>query len=224
MPASDATRDNVERDMPRYYAQRAPEYERVFDRAHRQPDIGTLKAWLRAQFSGRDVLEVATGTGFWLPEATADARAWLGTDLNAEVLAMAAAKPLDFRSVRLQQADAYDLAASVARSDFDAAFAGLWFSHVPMSRRAEWLAQLHARLAPGARVVLIDNRYADGDSTPIHRVDAEGNGYQWRGLIDGSRHEVMKNFPIAAEFAALLPGAAFEFRELDYFWTLVYER
>ncbi len=218
------TQQSVDRDMPRYYAQRAAEYEQVFDKPHRQPNIATLKAWLRAQFSGRDVLEVATGTGFWLPEATAEAHAWLGTDLNAEVLALAAGKPLDFPRVRLLQADAYDLAASVARSDFDAAFAGLWFSHVPMSRRAEWLAQLHGRLAPGARVVLMDNRYVEGDSTPVHRVDAEGNGYQWRRLSDGSRHEVIKNFPTAAEFATLLPGVAFEFRQLDYFWTLVYQR
>ena len=69
------TSDNVARVMPRYYAQRAAEYERVFDKPHRQPDIAALKAWLRAQFAGRRVLEVATGTGFWLPEATAEATA-----------------------------------------------------------------------------------------------------------------------------------------------------
>ena len=69
------TSENVERTMPRYYAQRAAEYERVFDKPHRQADIATLKAWLRDQFAGRRVLEVATGTGFWLPEATTDCTA-----------------------------------------------------------------------------------------------------------------------------------------------------
>ena len=217
------TSDNVEQVMPRYYAQRAAEYERVFDKPHRQPDIATLKAWLRTQFAGRRVLEVATGTGFWLPAATADAAAWLGTDLNPEVLAVAQQKPLDFNKVRFQHADAYALAATVAPGGFDAAFAGLWFSHVPVSRRAAWLAQLHACLQPGARVVLMDNRYVAGDSTPISRHDDEGNGFQQRQLSDGSAHEVLKNFPTAAEFAALLGGRAFEFRELTYFWTLVYE-
>lgn len=217
------TSENVERVMPRYYAQRAAEYERVFDKPHRQADIATLKAWLRAQFAGRHVLEVATGTGFWLPQATADAASWLGTDLNPEVLAVAREKPLDFGRVRFELADAYALAGTVGPGPFDAAFAGLWFSHVPMSRRAAWLAQLLACLQPGARVVLIDNRYVDGDSTPITRVDEEGNGFQQRQLSDGSTHEVLKNFPTAAEFEALLPGRRVEFRELDYFWTLVFE-
>lgn len=217
------TSDNVERVMPRYYAQRAAEYERVFDKPHRQADIATLKAWLRTQFAGRRVLEVATGTGFWLPQATADAAAWLGTDLNPEVLAVASEKPLDFGRVRFELADAYALADTVGPGPFDAAFAGLWFSHVPVSRRAAWLAQLLACLQPGARVVLIDNRYVDGDSTPITRVDEEGNGFQQRRLSDGSTHEVLKNFPTAAEFEALLPGRRCEFRKLDYFWTLVFE-
>lgn len=217
------TSENVERVMPRYYAQRAAEYERVFDKPHRQADIATLKAWLRGQFAGRHVLEVATGTGFWLPQATADAASWLGTDLNPEVLAVAREKPLDFSRVRFELADAYSLAATVGAGRFDAAFAGLWFSHVPVSRRAAWLAQLLDCLQPGARVVLIDNRYVDGDSTAITRVDEEGNGFQQRQLSDGSTHEVLKNFPTAAEFEALLPGRRFEFRELDYFWTLVFE-
>jgi ubiquinone/menaquinone biosynthesis C-methylase UbiE len=208
--------------MPRYYAQRAQEYERVFDRQHRQADIATVKAWLRMQFAGRHVLEVATGTGFWLPEATADCRSWQGSDLNPEVLEVARSKPLDFSKVKFQLADAYGL--DQLTGFFDAAFAGLWFSHVPMSRQAEWLAQLHAALQPGARVVLIDNRYVEGDSTPISRVDEEGNGYQRRSLSDGSQHEVMKNFPGEARMRTLLGDAATDiaWRELDYFWTLSY--
>ena len=212
--------------MPRYYAQRAHEYERVFDKPHRQPDIATLKTWLRQQFAGRSVLEVASGTGFWLPEATAEARAWQGSDLNPEVLAIARSKPLDFAKVQFREADAYalDFVAPGAASPYDAGFAGLWFSHVPRSRRAAWLSQFHAQLQPGAHVVLMDNAYVEGDSTPISRLDAEGNGYQLRSLSDGSRHEVMKNFPTEAEFRTLLAGRAHEIRwqPLRYFWTLSY--
>lgn len=212
--------------MPRYYAQRAQEYERVFDKAHRQPDIATLKRWLRQQFAGRSVLEVASGTGFWLPEATAEARAWQGSDLNEEVLALARSKPLDFAKVQFRAADAYalDFVAPGAASPYDAGFAGLWFSHVPRSRQADWLAQFHAQLQPGARVVLIDNAYVEGDSTPIARVDAEGNGYQLRQLSDGSQHEVMKNFPDEAQLRALLGPRVrdWQWLPLRYFWALSY--
>ncbi|MDC8772477.1 class I SAM-dependent methyltransferase [Roseateles albus] len=212
--------------MPRYYAQRAREYEQVFDRPHRQADITTLKRWLGEQFRARHVLEVATGTGFWLPAATADALSWQGTDINAEVLEVAKTKSLDFDKVSFRLADAYalDLVPAGHASPFDAAFAGLWFSHVPMQRRADWLAQLHGQLAPGALVVLMDNRFVAGDSTPIARVDAEGNGYQVRSLSDGSQHEVMKNFPTLEQMQALLAPQAqdIEWQELDYFWTLKY--
>ena len=85
-------------------------------------------------------------------------------------------------------------------------------------------AKFHAQLQPGARVVLMDNAFVEGDSTPISRTDAEGNGYQRRHLSDGSQHEVMKNFPTEAEFRPLLAGHAHEIRwqPLRYFWTLSY--
>lgn len=213
--------------MPRYYAQRALEYEQIFERPQRQPNIATIKRWLGEQFSGRRVLEVATGTGFWLPAATAQAKSWLCTDVNAEVLEVAKTKPLDFSKLSFRLADAYalDLVPAGAASPFDAAFAGLWFSHVPVRRQAAWLAQLHAQLAPGSVVILMDNRYVAGDSTPISRVDSDGNGYQMRRLNDGSQHEVLKNFPSLAQMQALLKAADardIEWQELDYFWTLKY--
>jgi len=225
MPSSDADISRHQH-MPRYYAQRAKEYERVFDKPHRQPDLARLKQWLSEQFSGRHVLEIATGTGYWLPAATAQALSWLGTDINPEVLNEARSKALDFNKVTFRLADAYTpgLVAAGEASPFDAGFAGLWFSHVPMSRKREWLQGLHSQLQPGARVVLIENRYVEGDSTPVHRLDAEGNGYQLRGLSDGSQHEVLKNFPTEARMQELLTGLGqdLDWRELDYFWTLSY--
>ncbi len=216
----------MKEQMPRYYAQRAREYEQVFDRPHRQANIATLKCWLREQFKGRHVLEVATGTGFWLPAATAEALSWLCTDVNAEVLEVAKTKSLDFSRLSFRLADAYalDVVPATAPSTFDAAFAGLWFSHVPVRRQASWLAQLHAQLAPGATVIMMDNRFVAGDSTPITHVDADGNGYQMRRLNDGSEHQVMKNFPTLAQMCALLAAQAqdIEWHELDYFWTLKY--
>ncbi|GAB4121647.1 MAG: hypothetical protein Fur0014_21330 [Rubrivivax sp.] len=54
-------------------------------------------------------------------------------------------------------------------------------AYVKPERRAElrameaalppWLEALHARLAPGARVVVLDNRFVPGIGTPIPRPD-----------------------------------------------------
>ena len=97
---------------------------------------------------------------------------------------------------------------------FDAAFAGFWWSHVPLQRLAGWLETVHARLEPGARVVLLDNRFVPASSTPISRRDEHGNTYQNRPLDDGSVHEVLKNFPRCDEAFAML-GA----RARDPQWT-----
>jgi SAM-dependent methyltransferase len=233
------TPNSVVDDMARYYDERAAIYERVYHKPHRQADLRALEAWLRTAFVGRHGLEIACGTGWWTPHAAHDCASWLATDLNESTLAIARRKPLPPGKVRFAEADAYALDASLLRLDpsvgqasssrpntprLDAAFAGCWWSHVPLSRLPSWLLHLHAQLQPGARVVMLDNRYVEGDSTAVHRVDADGNGYQWRMLDDGSRHEVVKNFPTADTARAALGTRARDIRFVEhaYYWTLEY--
>lgn len=59
---------------------------------------------------------------------------------------------------------------------------------------------------------------------PISRTDEHGDTYQMRGLDDGSRHEVLKNFPTESELRAAVHGMATEVRVelLQYYWALSY--
>lgn len=214
--------NDITEDMRRYYAQRAEYYERVYFKPERQADLRAMEAWLPGPFAGRDVLEVACGTGWWTPHGARDARSWLATDLNPETLAVARAKPLP-PSVRLDTVDAYTL-AELGNARFDAAFAGCWWSHVPLARLPGWLQTLHARLVPGARVVMLDNSYVQTSSTPLARRDEAGNTYQWRDLDDGSRHEVLKNFPTRDEAFGMLGPRAREpqWIEYEHYWILTY--
>lgn len=208
--------------MREYYARRAAYYERVYFKPERQADLRAMEAWLSTQFAGRDVLEVACGTGWWTPFGASDARAWLATDLNPETLALAHGKALP-GCVQFATVDAYTLDGLGTR-EFDAAFAGCWWSHVPLQRLAQWLSLLHARLQPGARVVFLDNSFQQTSSTPISRRDAAGNSYQQRRLDDGSVHEVLKNFPTREQaVAALGPRAqAPQWIAHDHYWLLDY--
>jgi demethylmenaquinone methyltransferase/2-methoxy-6-polyprenyl-1,4-benzoquinol methylase len=183
----------TEESMRQYYAQRAHVYERVYYKPERQSDLRAMESALAAPFAGRHVLEVACGTGWWTPHGARLAASWLATDLNPETMAIAQSKALP-ASVRFAVVDAYTL-AGIEEQHFDGAFAGFWWSHVPLARLPAWLALLHSRLQPGARVVLLDNRFVAGSSTAISRRDDEGNTYQRRALDDGSEHEVLKNFP-----------------------------
>jgi len=123
--------------------------------------------------------------------------------------------------VSFRNADAYAL--NLPRQ-FDAAFAGFWWSHVLLQRAGEWLEGLHACLQPGARVVLLDNRFVEGSSSPITRRDAQGNSYQTRRLDDGSSHEVLKNFPDEMQTRGLLGarGASLRWTQWPHFWACEY--
>jgi demethylmenaquinone methyltransferase/2-methoxy-6-polyprenyl-1,4-benzoquinol methylase len=222
--------------MQGYYAQRAAYYERVYHKPERQSDLRAMEAWLPGPFAGRRVLEVACGTGWWTPHGARDATSWLATDLNPETMAVARAKALP-ASVRFATVDAYSweglekpdegvgFKAAFADSRFNAAFGGCWWSHVPLQRLPQWLESLHAHLAPGARVVFLDNSYVQTSNLPITHSDAAGNTYQTRTLDDGSVHEVLKNFPTQAQaFAAIGPRARNpQWMAYDHYWVLSYE-
>lgn len=217
--------DEVITGMQTYYAQRAAYYERVYFKPERQQDLREMEGWLSDQFQGRDVLEVACGTGWWTPYGARDCRSWLASDLNPETMTIARTKPLPAGKVRFATVDAYTLDVPETRGPFNAAFTGCWWSHVPLQRLDVWLALLHLRLAPGSVVVMLDNRFVREQSTTLTRTDDAGNTYQNRTLDDGSVHEVLKNFPTPEEAIARLgPRAhAAAWHAWEHYWALAYQ-
>jgi demethylmenaquinone methyltransferase/2-methoxy-6-polyprenyl-1,4-benzoquinol methylase len=208
--------------MQAYYAQRAREYERIYDKPERQADLARLRADIPALFEGETVLEIACGTGYWTPLIAARARSVLAVDYAVETLEIARSKTYEKQNVDFQQGDAYDLPAWPRK--FSACYAGFWWSHIPLERIDSFLTGLHARLAPGARVAFMDNLYVEGSSTPLARRDAAGNTYQERRLADGSRHEVLKNFPADGELEARLAptGSEVQVTRYQYYWLASY--
>lgn len=209
-------------EMQVYYAARAAYYDAVYLKPERQADIAFLVDHLPNRLAGRRVLEVACGTGYWTQHIAPRAAALVATDGTAQPLDFARQRP-GVAQVRFQQVDAYALPADLG--EFDAAFAGLWFSHVPVQARVPFLQGLHARLAPGSRVLFIDNNEVQCRDFPITETDAHGNTYQHRQLRDGSIHRVLKNFPSQGELLQLLAPWAGQvhWRNLQNFWLLEYE-
>ena len=114
----------------------------------------------------------------------------MATDYDASTLAEGAEKNLDWSRVALRQADAYALPDFAA--PFDAAMAIDWFAHVPISRRHEFLEGLHARLSPGAIVVICDQTPIPPRSpAPSTRKATISNS---ANSPDGTQHSVIKNF------------------------------
>jgi len=205
-----------------YYRRRAREYEAIYAKPERQADLARLRSHIPRRLAGRRVLEVACGTGYWTALAARTAACIVATDAAEEPMRIAMSKDYAQANVRFEIADAYALGDALGR--FNGALAVFWWSHVPLGRIDRFLASLHQRLEAGARVLLMDNRYVDGSSTPIAERDAEGNTYQWRTLSDGSENRVLKNFPTEADLrASLAPHAGtFAFEALEYYWLVEY--
>ncbi len=208
--------------MQSYYAARAEEYDSVYQKPERQADLRQIEQWLPSVLSGKTVLEVACGTGYWTQFIAPVASSVVAIDSAPETLRIAEQR-VPASNVCFQVGDAYALAQN--RGSFSAAFAGFWFSHVPLERQREFLCGLNLALDPGARVVLLDNLFVEGSSSAISEQDASGNTYQSRELGDGSTHRVLKNFPNEAQLRRLAAaglGESAAYSSWQFYWAFEY--
>jgi 2-polyprenyl-3-methyl-5-hydroxy-6-metoxy-1,4-benzoquinol methylase len=188
-------------EMQTYYARRAPVYEasmRYDDPAHVALHRGVITSLLR-EMTGKQVLELACGPGFWTQMVAEVAATITATDYNESMLEQTRQKTLDPTKVSLRTANAYDL--SSLTDTFDAAFAMDWLAHVPRLRMTAFFDGLHQRLRPGARVVFCDQTPIEHSFTGLY--DPEGNHLQDRTLPDGSHYRVIKHFFSESELEQL---------------------
>jgi demethylmenaquinone methyltransferase/2-methoxy-6-polyprenyl-1,4-benzoquinol methylase len=212
---------STEQGMRSYYEDRAPVYDRVYAYPERQSDLRFLEEYIPGQFVGREVLEVAAGTGYWSQFIAPAADLLLATDAGQSPLGRIAKRNLDLDIVT-KIADAYSLDGF--DEYFSGLFAGCWLSHVPKKRLNEFLDTVHQRLTPGALILLLDNSSAQCVRLPLSFTDESGNTYQDRTLDDGSIHRVLKNFPTEEELLDLtrLRGTDHKFISLEHYWLFQY--
>jgi SAM-dependent methyltransferase len=191
-----------------YYALRAAEYENIYAKPERQEDLQKLKELLQKLFMGKDVLEIACGTGYWTNIISGSARSIAASDLNDEVLEIARSKNYKC-DVQFIRDDAYIL--KKINGNFNAGCAGFLYSHLLKNEVQKFLINFNKKFIKGSIAALFDNNFVEGSSTPISRIDEEGNSFQTRFLGDGSKHEIIKNFPDENEIRKSLSPHSEEF-------------
>jgi SAM-dependent methyltransferase len=203
-------------DPAAYFTARAATYHDVYERPEQREELLLLQDKVAELMDGHAVLEVGCGTGFWTRQLVEVAESVTAVDSNAAMLAVARQGGDD--GVEWVQGDAYDLPVSDA---YTACFGGFWWSHVPREQQAAWLGGLQKKLGKDTLLVLIDNNYVEGSSTPIAHTDAEGNTYQIRALA-GERYDVLKNFPTDSALRKRFADHAREIRvkRTAHFWIL----
>ena len=212
----------IDKDIEQYYADRAYEYDKTYLRPERQKDIKKLHKLLKNLLSGHIVLEVACGTGYWTKTIASVSKFITAVDINNKVLQIAKNREIPSDKVIFVQDDVYSL--NKIQNNFSAGFASFWWSHVLKSKLKGFLALFQSKLQSDALVVFIDNRRVKGSSTPISRIDNDGNTYQIRKLEDGREYEILKNFPTKKEIRETIGNKVknLKIKFLTYFWIVSY--
>ncbi|MEM8898336.1 MAG: methyltransferase domain-containing protein [Bacteroidota bacterium] len=209
-------------ELETYYAKRAKEHDKVYFKPERQADLTLLRKELPEMVEGKKVLDIGCGTGYWTQYLSQQAASITGIDINQAVLNEAALREYGC-TIYFQVGSYYEL--SSLNEMYEVVFGGFVYSHVPKEKEAAFFHSILEKLAPGGQIILLDNKYVEGSSTPIARTDAAGNTYQTRKLESGERFEILKNFPEEQAFLNLSKVGLelLTFQQLPYYWkaTLV---
>ena len=207
-----------------YYSHRAAEYEEIYHRPDtvRQKELAEIATAMKDVLAGRNVLEIACGTGFWTAVAVEVAEHVLAVDISEEMLAIAKAKGLPNKKVKFCTGDAYMLDS--IEGTFDAGLANFWFSHIPKSQLNNFLHGFYEKLISGAVVFMADNIYIPGiGGELIDKLGCEDT-FKLRKLSDGSNYEVIKNYYDSNQLKQIFESVSSELkiRIGDCFWWVSY--
>lgn len=210
-------------DIAEYYAALAPDYHKESE--YEDPVLERLEEALQARmqetFRGHDVLEIACGTGPSTEIIAKTANSILATDVNAAMINVARKRLSGIKNINFLTSNAYTL--NGIPEGFTAAFASLWWCHIPKSRVTLFLSTLHSKLTAGASVMFIC-QLQDQDAK-YHSPDGEGNMLATRATA-GRQFMVVKNVPTETELRYFLGESA---ENIQYeknpdlgLWSVVY--
>jgi demethylmenaquinone methyltransferase/2-methoxy-6-polyprenyl-1,4-benzoquinol methylase len=192
--------------MLRYYDERASEYEEAYTRgtgtasipdpAVFTTEIADLPAIVRRCTSGR-LIDLACGTGYWLPHYAAGCSDITLFDQSEKMLAGSRSKVaglgLADRCV-LVQGDFFGYAFD--RHAYDCALAGFFLSHLTDEQEGLVFDALRGMLRPSGRFLVLDSAWSDERRRFNAKVER-----QPRRLNDGSEFEIYKRYLDGADIA-----------------------
>jgi ubiquinone/menaquinone biosynthesis C-methylase UbiE len=199
-----------------YYRKRAREYEDVYywTDEHRQEEQDLMAKTIQKSLKGREVIDIACGTGWWDRYLSETAKSIMGLDINNDVLEVAKSKEYKCPT-KFQVGDAY--APPFPPKSFNGALATFWLSHIPKEKLHKWIDTLHLLLKPGSRVFIADNTNIPGIGGPLVTKPGDENTYKIRTLKDGSQHTIMKNYFSTEELVKVFGAHTNRFSEKNVY-------
>ncbi|MER5969541.1 methyltransferase domain-containing protein [Streptomyces sp. NPDC002055] len=187
-----------------YYRARATEYDTTFV-PYMDPALPPVLDRLRAGNLTGDVLELASGTGYWTRHLSQLADRVTSLDGSAEMIAEASRHRLPNVSFRQQ-----DLFAWTPDRSWDAVFFAHWLAHVPDDRFEAFWASVRRAVRPGGVVEFVD--VTDHERRLEQRDDSEPDVAVRRTLEDGRSFRIVKVFRSPAELTERLTALGWSCR------------
>jgi cyclopropane fatty-acyl-phospholipid synthase-like methyltransferase len=201
-PGFEVVDPSVLTEQVAYYRARATEYDAWFNREGRydrgeaattawRAELAEVRSWVRSLgLDGRDVLELAPGTGIWTELLVESGATVTAVDAAPEMLAQLVER-VGTDHLECIEADLFSWAPS---RRYDAVVSFFFMSHVPDERLGGFLGQVRDALAAGGEVFLLDGQRAQTSTAVDHVLPAEGDQTMRRRLEDGREFTIVKRF------------------------------
>lgn len=187
-----------------YYRARANEYDDWFFRVGRY-DRGEAQTrrWFDQveevrrvlkdlPLDGKDILELAPGTGLWTEELCERAARLTVVDASPEMLALNHRR-LGGRANSVTYVEA-DLFEWQSNEEFDVVVFCFWISHIPSALLDPFLSKISQWLRPGGLVFFLDARKESTSTASDHVLPGDDEEVMVRRLDDGREFSIVKNF------------------------------
>ena len=210
-------------EMIDYYKARASEYDQWFMRQGRYDhgeehaqrwwaEVAEVQAALDTFEPNGQVLELASGTGWWTEQLARYSDTITAVDASAETI------ELNRQRVALSTVDYVqeNIFEWQPPQEYDVVFFSFWLSHVPPERFEPFWSLVAKAAGPNGRVFFVDSRYNPGATASNNYLNAPDDTTVTRKLNDGRSFDIVKIFYEPDALVAQLARLGWQ---ADVHWT-----